>query len=278
MDTLKDATALVTGASGGIGRHLAAALALRGARLVLSARRVDALDALAADLRDRGAQVAVVSADLADPADVDGLVARAEAALAPLDVLVNNAGVEIAASYTALSPDELRRITTVNLAAPMALIRQALPGMLARGRGHVVNMASIAGKGPTAYDAPYAASKAALIGLTRSLRAEYRDAPVGFSALCPGFVEQEGMYARMRGLGLKAPRVLTAVPMHDVADAVLSAILQDRPEIVLTRRPLRPLAAAGELRPQLLERTVGMIGATRFMRSVAEHQGRLAKR
>jgi short-subunit dehydrogenase len=278
MDTLTGATALVTGASGGIGSHLATALTQGGARVVLSARSVAALEALSARLRDSGAEVAVVPADLTEPREVDGLVARAEAALGPLDVLINNAGVEITASYTALAPDELRGMTALNLAAPMVLTRQALPGMLARGRGHVVNIASIAGKGPTAYDVPYAATKAGLIGLTRSLRSEYRDTPVGFSAICPGFVEHEGMYARMRALGLKAPRALTAVPLADVAAAVLTAIEQDRPEIIVTRRPLRPLAVAGEIRPELLERAAATIGATRFMRSVAKRQGRLVER
>ena len=277
MKTLRGATVLITGASGGIGSRLASAFAGRGARVVLSARRADLLESLATRLRGQGAAVAVVPADLAEPADAGSLVERAEAALGPLDVLLNNAGLEITASYTEVSAAELQRMVAVNLKAPLVLIRNALPGMLARGRGHVVNIASIAGKGPTAYDVPYSATKAGLIGLTRSLRLEYRDMPVGFSVVAPGFVEQEGMYARMRSLGVKAPRVLTAVPLDDVIDAVLTAIEKDRAEIVVTRRPLRALAAVGELSPELLERAVAALGAPQFMRDVAKRQGRLSR-
>jgi short-subunit dehydrogenase len=152
------------------------------------------LEALVAELARTGVRAEAVPGDLSEPANAEALIERSESALGPIDVLVNNAGVEFAAAFASQPREELRATIEVNLAAPLLLTRRVLPGMLERGRGHVVFMASLAGKAPTPYEAAYAATKAGLIGLTQSLRVEYRDAPVGFSVVCPGFVAGEGMY------------------------------------------------------------------------------------
>jgi NAD(P)-dependent dehydrogenase (short-subunit alcohol dehydrogenase family) len=163
MEQLRGRNALVTGSSSGIGRHIAQALAREGMNVVACGRSPDALERAVAELRALGVRAEAVAVELADAAQVEGLIERATAALGPLDVLVNNAGVELASSFTRHSREELISIIDINLTAPILLTRQVLPGMLERGRGHVVFTSSVAGKVPPAYQAAYAASKAGLI-------------------------------------------------------------------------------------------------------------------
>lgn len=125
---------------------------------------------------------------------------------------MNNAGVEVVAAYSAFTDEEFEAMVRLNLLAPMVLMRNALPAMLARGGGHGVTVSSMAGKGGVAYDAAYATTKAALVGLTRSLRVELAGQAVGASVVCPSFVAGDGMYGRAQELGLQAPLALRAVP------------------------------------------------------------------
>lgn len=265
---LDGATALMTGAAGGLGTHLARALAGRGVDLALSGRNEAALAALCDELRARGVRAEAVAADLSDPRQAAGLFARAEAAVGPVDLLVNNAGVEETVPYPGLDDDELQAMVAVDLVAPMLLARHALAAMTARGRGHVVNVGSLAGKGGVPYEAVYATTKAGLVGLTRSLRAELRGSPVGVSIVCPGFVSGDGMYARMEGLGVRAPLPLRPVPPARVVDAVLAAIERDVPEVLVSATPMRPLLALQELAPRLAERITVGLGTRRFFGAV----------
>lgn len=273
MNTLGGRNVLLTGAAGGIGRHLAAGLVQRGARLAVSGRDAAALEDLADQLGT--ATVAVVPAELADSEDANALVGRAEEAIGSLDVLVNNAGIELTAAYPSFSRAEIEQIVAVNLTAPMLLVRSALPGMLQRGRGHVVNIASLAGKGPVPYQVPYSVTKAGLVAMTHALRAEFASAPVGFSVVCPGFVEDDGMYARMVDEGLRAPWTFGSSPPAKVVDAMLDAIQRDRPEILVTPRPMRPLLAIAQLAPRTADRLVNAAGVRAFFAAVAERRGRL---
>jgi short-subunit dehydrogenase len=274
MKELRGRNALVTGGSGGIGAQIARALAKAGANVVVSGRREDALAGMVAELRRLGVQADAVVADLYDLAQVDPLVERSEAALGPLDVLINNAGVEVAAAYTAYTRDELTSMIDLNLTAPMLLTHRVLPGMLERGGGHVVFIASVAGKQGAAYQAPYAATKAGLIGATQSLRAQYTDAPVGFSVVCPGFVAGEGMYQRMLDEGMSSNRLMGSTRIEKVADKVLDAIRRDRPEVIEAGTPLRPVLALGQLAPRLPEQMMRRIGATELFRRAAASRGR----
>ena len=265
---------MLTGAAGGLGRHIAYALAAAGVRLALSGRHAEPLEELCAELRQRGACAEPVLADLADLAQTAALVEQAEATVGPLDVLVNNAGIEVAAAYPAFTDDELALIARVNLIAPMVLARHALPGMLARGRGHIVTVSSLAGRSGIAYNVPYATTKAGLVGFTRSLRAELAGAPVGASVICPGFVARDGMYARMRELGVNAPIALRAVEPERVSRAVLDAIAHDRPDLLVSAWPMRPLLVVQELGPRLAERIVAATGASKFFALLVERSGR----
>ncbi|HZU60130.1 MAG TPA: SDR family oxidoreductase, partial [Solirubrobacteraceae bacterium] len=217
MRDLRGHNALVTGASGGIGTHIARALARQGMHLVVSGRREDALDAVVNELRGLGVQAHAVPADLSDLGQIDPLVQRSEEVLGPLDVLINNAGVELTAAFTRATRQELTSMVDLNLTVPMLLTHRVLPGMLERGRGHVVFISSMAGKVGPAYSEPYAATKAGLIGLTKSLRAEYLKAPVGFSVVCPGFVAGDGMYQRMADQGIRSNRIVGHTTTEKVA-------------------------------------------------------------
>ncbi|HEY1521623.1 MAG TPA: SDR family NAD(P)-dependent oxidoreductase [Solirubrobacteraceae bacterium] len=146
MKELRGHNALVTGASGGIGTHIARALAGQGMNVVASGRREDALTALVDELRGQGVQAQAVPADLSDLGQVDPLIERSEEVLGPIDVLINNAGVELTAAFTRATRDELTSMVDLNLTVPMLLTHRVVPGMLERGRGHVVFISSMAGR------------------------------------------------------------------------------------------------------------------------------------
>ena len=274
MEQLRGATALVTGASGGLGEHLARRLAREGMNLALVARRADALQAIAADLRGPGVRVEPVPADLSDLAGLPGVVERAEAAVGPIDLLINNAGVENVAAFTALTAEELESMVTVNLTAPMLLTHQLLPGMLSRGLGHVVFVSSVAGKLGPPFNEPYAATKAGLVGLNQSLRQEYAGTPVGFTAVCPGFIAGDGMYQRMKAEGHGSNRFMGETTVEKVVARLIDAVRHDRPEVIESGAPLRPVLALNQLAPRLVERVAPRFGITALFGGIARARGR----
>ena len=157
----------------------------------------------------------------------------------------------------------------------MLLTHQVVPGMLERGRGHVVFISSLAGKVGPAYNEPYAATKAGLIGLNLSLRAEYLRAPIGFSVICPGFTAGDGMYQRMVDEGVGSNRLLGETTLAKVAASVVKAIREDRPEVVESGAPVRPMLALGQLSPRITERLVDRFGGNELFRRIAENRDRL---
>ena len=274
MRDLRDRNALLTGAGGGLGTYIAEELALAGANLALSDLPGGDTPALAQRLAAScGGRAAVVPADLGDPTQLEGLIDRAEAAIGPLDVLVNNAGIEITSTYTGFTREEFERVTAINLIAPMELTRRVLPGMLARGRGHMVFMSSISGKLGFPYCEPYAATKAGLIALCQSLRLEYADRPVSFSVICPGFVSEAGIGARALG-DQKLPMMLAPVRPDRVARALVNAIGRDQTEVLVTGAPTRPVLAIGALFPKLTERLLKSTGVARLSQGIAQRRNR----
>lgn len=274
MEILQGRTALVTGASGGLGTHIARALAREGMNVAVSGRREDALAQVATELGALGVKSFAAPADLSDLAGTDPLIDSVEAALGPIDVLVNNAGVESIGAFTSYTRQELTSMVDVNLTAPLLLTHRLTPGMLERGRGHVVFIASMAGKVGPAFNEPYAATKAGLVGLTQSLRAEYLNAPVGFSVVCPGFIAGDGMYARMAHDGHRSNRMMGETTTDKVAASVTRAIREDRAEIIESGAPIRPMLALAQLSPGLVERVAPRFGVTELFRRVAVSRGR----
>lgn len=254
---------LLTGASGGIGPYIARALLLHGCQLAITARSQARLEAVAASLRPPGMPVITLPADLLSPDARTGLIPRASEALGGLDVLVNNAAIENAGPFLSLDPATIASTIETNLVAPLHLTRLALPGMLAQGQGHVVNVASLGGKKAPPYDAVYGGTKAGLIEWTSALRAEFDGTGVSLSVVCPGFVTGEGMFARF---GIPAPRTIGSCTPAAVAEAVVEAILRDRAEIIVNSVPVRPLLALYALAPGLAVRALRLLGVTAFQR------------
>jgi short-subunit dehydrogenase len=245
---LSGSHALITGASRGIGAHLAGEAARRGATVTLVARSADVLEELATELGGHA-----LPADLSDPAQVRGLVEKAEAkAGRPVDVLVNDASTEASGSMLEQEADELAYALSLNLHAPTELTRQALPGMVARGRGHVLNLSSgyavVNSPGLT----PYCATKAGLSHFTSGIAQELRGTGVGTTLVEPGPVNTS-MWARLQAT-LAAPALhrllrlqLTAlVEPGDVARAALDSVEAGGGHVVLPRRmtPFMALAWA----------------------------------
>jgi 3-oxoacyl-[acyl-carrier protein] reductase len=185
MFDLTNRVALVTGASGGLGSAIARALHEQGAKLVLSGTRREALDALAAELGERAF---VVPCDLSDKDAVEKLVPAAEAAAGPVDILVNNAGVTRDGLFLRMKDEDWETVMTVNLFSAFRLSRAVLKGMMKRRHGRIVNITSIVGVTGNGGQANYAASKAGLIGMSKSLAAEVATRNVTVNCIAPGFI------------------------------------------------------------------------------------------
>ncbi len=185
MFGLSGQAALVTGASGGIGGAIARALHAQGAAVALSGTRADALAALAAELGERAH---ALPADLADPAAPDALVKQAEAVLGRLDILVNNAGVTRDTLVLRMRDEDWQAVLDVNLGAAFRLTRAALRGMVRRRHGRIVSITSVVGVTGNPGQANYAASKAAIVGMTKSIAAEVATRGITVNCVAPGFI------------------------------------------------------------------------------------------
>lgn len=185
MFDLSGKKALVTGASGGIGAAIAQALVAQGATVALSGTRRDALDAVAASL---GEAARVVPCNLSDPAAVETLVPEAEAALGGLDILVNNAGLTRDMLAVRLRDEDWDQVIAVNLTASFRLARAALKGMMKRRWGRIIGITSVVGVTGNPGQCNYAASKAGLIGMSKSLAAEVAQRGITVNCVAPGFI------------------------------------------------------------------------------------------
>lgn len=235
---LRGKRVLITGASRGIGESLAHAFAGAGARVALVARSRDSLESVAAELGGT-----VHPADLSDPTHVASLIQRVEDDGGPIDVLVNNAGIESTASFTDAPDGELRRVTEVNYLAPAELCRQAIPRMLRRGAGHIVNVSSLAGISVFPGLVTYSASKAALSHFTAGLRADLRGLPVGTTLVELGAVPTDLLakadnYEPTARSFQRAYRIGSAVdtPRERVAQQVVKAVQKNRRHVRLPKR------------------------------------------
>jgi short-subunit dehydrogenase len=224
---LEGAVCLVTGASSGIGRATALALARAGARVVAAGRDPAALEEVAAAARGRA-----VRADLAEAGEVERVAREALAAHGRVDVLVNNAAEAWAGRFAEQDPERAARLVRVNLLAPVLLTRALLPPMLERGRGAVVNVASIAGHVGVGEEAVYAATKAGLIGFSESLRYELRGSGVTVTVVSPGVVRTALFERRGRPYGRTFPR---PIPPERVAAATVAAIRSGATQVFVPR-------------------------------------------
>jgi uncharacterized protein len=234
---LDGARVIVTGASRGLGLALAERLARRGARLALVARSATALRELAARLDG-----AAYPADLALTERLDDLVGRI-AADGPIDVLINNAGLDLTGPLTDQAPERVRELIMVNLVAPIVLSRAVIPLMCAQGRGHIVNVSSLSGTNALPGLAPYSTSKAGLSHFTASLRAELKGTPVTTTLAEFGPVDStmmdslRGHPPTLRALArLERLHLTVDLRMDAVADALVDAVERGRRHVRLPRR------------------------------------------
>lgn len=195
VDALTGRTVLITGASSGLGRHFAITAAAAGAKVALAARRTDRLEALSAEIAAMGGASVAVALDVTDEDSISAAFDAAEAALGPVDTLVNNAGINVAGAATDLSADAFDQIFATNVRGVFLCSREAARRMIARGeqreRGRIVNIASIGGLKVLPGLTAYCASKAAVVMMTKSLAREWARQGISVNAICPGYVETE---------------------------------------------------------------------------------------
>ena len=221
MFDLTGKSALVTGASGGIGAEIARALHAAGATVALSGTRTEPLEALATEL---GARTHVLPCNLSIPAEVEGLVNRAAEARGAVDILVNNAGITRDGLVMRMSDEDWQAVIDVNLTATFRLCRAAVRGMMKARWGRIVNISSVVGTTGNAGQVNYAASKAGMVGLSKSLAAEVASRGITVNCVAPGFIET-AMTDKLNEQ--QRAGILTAVPAgrmgtpQEIAAAVL---------------------------------------------------------
>ena len=274
---LTGATAVVTGGSRGIGPYIAEALVGRGAGVALVARSEPELEANARRLAGSGATVVAFPADITSTEQRRRLIEVVERRLGPVDVLVNNAGGDLQRQFHNLTEDELQATLELNLSSVVLLTRLVLPGMLERGRGHVVNVSSMAGRLSFPYSEAYAAAKDGLIGFTRVLRADYRSQGVSASSLILGPVGEAGLGARTaEEVGLKLPPVGLVSPAK-IGKLTVRAIRKDKAELAVLPGPGKLLRASMDRFPGLGPAMNRVTGTGKAMRTVADYREREAR-
>src|SRR4051812_24546714 len=257
---LNGARVLLTGATGGIGNAIAEELHSRGAHVLATGRRREALEELDAE---------PLVADLSERDAVTSLIDRA----GRVDVLVANAALPGSGKLDSYSPEEIDRAIDVNLRAPIQLTRALVPPMVERGSGHVVLISSLSGKMPAAYSSVFSATKFGLRGFGLSLNDELHDTPVGVSIVAPGFIRDAGMFAES---GVELPRGTGTRTPADVAKAVVSAIESGRQEIDVAPLSFRVGARVSGLAPGLVTGLQRKLGSHKVGAEMGE--GQRAKR
>jgi short-subunit dehydrogenase len=233
--------AILTGASGGIGRATADALVKAGARLVLAARNADALNQLAGSLRSAGGDVLVVPTDITKPDDRARLVDAAVEKFGGLDLLINNAGVGSWGHFATSTPDIMRRIMEVNFFGPIELTRLAMPHLMRGNQPAVVNVTSMCGrKGMPAWP-EYSASKFALVGMSEAWRGEFARFDVDVITIVPGLTDSGFQDHCLRNDGKADIKFEEGMRPEEVAAGIVNAIRKNRREVVLGREARRLL-------------------------------------
>jgi short-subunit dehydrogenase len=252
----------VTGATGGIGGAIARAVHARGAHVVLTGRREELLEELRASLGERAE---LVPGDLAER---DG-AARLAAAAGDVDVLVANAALPASGRVEEFDAEQIDRALDVNLRAPIQLTRALLPGMLERGRGHVVLVSSLSGKVASPRSGVYSATKFGLRGFAAGLREDVEPRGIGVTVVFPGFVSEAGFFAES---GVKLPRWVGTRTPEQVAAAVVRGIERERAELDVAPLSLRLGTRIAELVPVTAARVQRRLGSERIADDLTEAQ------
>ena len=253
------AVAVVTGASRGIGREVARQAALKGARVGLVARSGPDLEAVLKEIGGRGA---VATADVAERQATEQALAQLAAELGPVDILVNNAGIGSYGRVSDLPVDEFERVMRVNYFSAVFATKAVLSSMLARGRGHICNLASIAGRIGAPMEAAYSASKFAMVGFTEALAFEVAPFGIGVSMVNPGPVETGFFDTRGHAYEGSFPKPVSA---RRVADSVIEVVESDGLERVIPRA-LRPAVVFRHMAPPIYRRGTARVMAKQIQK------------
>jgi NADP-dependent 3-hydroxy acid dehydrogenase YdfG len=236
---LREQVAVITGASAGIGRASARALAGEGARLVLTARRRERLEALAAEIRAMGTEAAVVVGDAREEETARRTVEAAVSSFGRLDILINNAGVGNYKELVETSADEYDEMMDANMRSTFLFTRHAVPRMIAQGAGTVLMISSVAGRYGFAGEAVYCATKFAQVGFAQALDQELRTRGIKVCVICPGGVKTE--FAIGHGRTAEGVAQSGMLDPADVAEAVLLACTQSPGSRIIEIR-MRPMS------------------------------------
>jgi hypothetical protein len=226
---IRDRVVVITGASSGIGEATAVAFAQRGGKVVLAARRLERLEQLAGRIEEAGGSALALRCDVSDVDELDRLPGIVNELVGPTDVLVNSAGIPGGGEFANLTHEQIDKVVRVNLLGVMHASRAFLPGMLARGSGHIVNVASLAGRFAPPRSAVYSATKHGVVGFSESLSYEAADRGVLVTSVNPGFVATEGFPSDNI-----PPRLL--LKMETVSNAIVKVVRdQIAPEYSIPR-------------------------------------------
>ncbi len=259
---------LLTGASRGIGQAIALALAREQATVVGVARSKERLNQIENKIKAIAGKGAVVPFDIRNTTELPLLVQEVRERVGPIDILINNAGVEKYRAFQDYSLEDIQTILATNLIAAMELARLVLPSMVRTRSGHLVNIASLAGKKGAPFNSIYSASKAGLIMWTDALRQELKGTGVAVSLISPGYV-QAGIFAKPP---LPMPSFSKACPPARVAAAVNRAIRHNKADVIVNGGLARLLFAVGQFFPRVLDVFYLWLGITEYNRRLARNE------
>jgi NAD(P)-dependent dehydrogenase (short-subunit alcohol dehydrogenase family) len=269
MEDLAGKVALITGSARGMGKLTAINFAREGSRVVLTDIDEKELQKTTAEMKDAGYEVYSYVHDVSDRDACFKLVEQVEAEVGPIDVLVNNAAIATNETVLDTTEEQYRRITDVNYLGQIWMMQAAVPGMVERGSGHVVNMCSMAGKVAACNLGPYCATKFAFIGITDVIRQELKGSGVEFTIVNPGYIGT-GMFE-----GAKVPFVTSWQDPQKVSDALLVGVKKNKAEVFVPNFLGRLAAFARGLGlPKMVDTNFAILGAHKSFAPMQKDRGR----
>ena len=255
-------TVVITGASRGIGAFIARDLAKEKATVVCISRSLQKLEKVCAEINELGGKGISIPFNISQVENLSVLVKQIEQQVSSIDILINNAGIELYRAFSDYTLAELQSVLSTNLLAAMELTRLILPSMLDRGKGQIVNMASTSGKKGAAYNSIYSSSKAGLVMWSDALRQELIGTGISVSTLCPGYVCGQGMTADS---GVPIPSLAGISTPEAVTRATLKAIAKQQAEVIvnqdlITEITTKLLFASGQFSPRMSDRFYRWLG------------------
>ena len=252
MKNLNGKNAIVTGASRGIGVHIVDSLKKNGVNVIGIARSIEGLKETAKIVANNQGEFSYLEFDLSQALKISELVNKFK----DVDFLINNAGIEIYKEFENYQLNEIENIIKVNLIGPMELTRQLIP-KIKENKGHIVNIASLAGKKGVVFNGVYSATKSGLILWSDALDQELKQSGVGVTSVCPGYIAETGMF---NDGGYPPPPLLGKSNPRKVSKAVIDAIVKNKKEIIVNSGPIRPLIAIGQIFPRLSDTIINWFG------------------